>query len=302
MKRTATFVAAILVALIFSPIAQAEGETYQLKYIFQKGDILRWEVQHRTRVKTSVTDTTKTAETTSISTKRWEVIEVDEKSGEITFVHSVDDVNMRQRMYGWQGKERIGTQEARYDSKKDKAAPPGFKDVERSVGTPLSTVSMTPLGKVTGRKRHQQKANDENEGGYMTIPLPEEAIAIGYTWTFPFEVIVPTANGSIRKIKTLQKFTLDGVKTGVAAIRVRTVIITPIDDPSLMTQLIQRLSSGTVKFDIDAGRIISQDMELDEEVVGFRGRASSLHYATEFTEHRVTTPAIAADPGKSSTR
>lgn len=302
MKRMALFVTAILIASIFSNVAQAGEETYQLKYKFKPGDILRWEVQHRTRVNTSVSDTTKTAETTSISTKRWKVESVDEKTGEITFVHSVDDVNMRQRMYGWQGDQRIGTQEAKYDSKKDKTAPPGFKDVEQSIRTPLSTVTMTPQGKITGRKRHLQKTNDENEGGYMTIPLPEEAIPIGHTWNFPFEVIVPTANGSVRKVKTLQKFTLDAVKTGVASIRVRTVIITPIDDPSLMTQLIQRLSSGTVKFDIDAGRVLSQDMELDEKVVGFRGQASSVHYATEFTERQITSPAIASEPGGTSTR
>ena len=39
-----------------------------------------------------------------------------------------------------------------------------------------------------------------------------------------------------------------------------------------------------MRFDIDAGRVLGQEMDVDKGVVGFRGEASSIHYLTRFTE------------------
>jgi hypothetical protein len=92
-----------------------------------------------------------------------------------------------------------------------------------------------------------------------------------------------------KKIKTLQKFKLEEVRDGVATIRMSTVILTPVREPAIEAQLVQRESSGVVRFDIDAGRIIGQQMDVDKQVVGFRGEASSLHYLSRFTEQIVAT-------------
>ena len=51
-------------------------------------------------------------------------------------------------------------------------------------------------------------------------------------------------------------------------------MLTPVSDPKIQSQLMQRLQHGTIKFDLDAGRIYSSKMELDERVIGFRGAAS----------------------------
>ena len=47
----------------------------------------------------------------------------------------------------------------------------------------------------------------------------------------------------------------------------------------------QREAAGRVRFDIDAGRILSQQIDIDKHVVGFRGDASSIHYVNRFSEH-----------------
>jgi hypothetical protein len=44
------------------------------------------------------------------------------------------------------------------------------------------------------------------------------------------------------------------------------------------------MSTGWVKFDLEAGRVVSQQLELDKHVVGFNGPASSMHYVTRVTE------------------
>jgi hypothetical protein len=98
------------------------------------------------------------------------------------------------------------------------------------------------------------------------------------------EVEVVLKDGATKKIQTRQKFTLDRVVDSVATITVDSQILTPISDPAIEAQLIQRLSSGTVRFDIESGRVLSQQLDLDRHVIGFSGAASSMHYVTRFTE------------------
>ena len=251
-----------------------QSERVLLRYKFQPGETIRWEVTHRARVRTSVSGTTQTVETVTASTKAWRVLEV-QPDGTATFLHIVENVDMRHQI--------SGCQEVRYNSRTDKQAPLGFEDVAKAVGVPLSRVTLDCRGKVITRDRKPLKALAQNEGD-ITIPMPEEPIAVGHTWSFPHEVEVVGNNGVISRIKTLQRFKLLSVQTGVATIGVSTQVLTPVSDPALESQLMQLATSGTVRFDVDAGRILSQQMELDKQVVGFRGPTSSVHYVTRFTE------------------
>lgn len=283
MKKTTLRLAGLFCSLLLlaapaaaedSKATAANAEKYSLRYKFQLGQTLRWEVTHQAKIKTTVSGSTQTAETTSVSVKLWQVKDV-RPDGTATFEHLVESVDMGQKL--------TGRQEVRYNSKSDKKAPVGFENVAESVGKVLSVVTMDARGNVLHRQRSPLKASAENEGP-MTILLPEEPVAVGASWSLPAEVEVPLANGTIKKIKTEQKFTLKGVSTGVATIEVTTNILTPVHDPMVEAMLIQRESNGTVRFDIDAGHVLGQQMDLDKRVVGFRGDASSLHYLTRFTE------------------
>ena len=275
------FMAAALLAAILVYSARADQPaTYTLRYKFHPGETMRWEVNHRTNVRTTVSGTTQTAETLSISVKRWRVADV-RPDGAAVFEHSVERVDMRQKL--------TGRNEVRYNSQTDEKAPVGFEGVARSVGVTLSLVTMDTQGKVLHRKRHgakPQAAVDsmvENENS-MTIPLPEEAVPIGHTWSFPLDIDVPLESGGVKRVKAIQQYTLEDVKTGVGTIQVSTEVLTPITDPAIESQLVQREVAGRVRFDIDAGRILSQQMDIDKHVVGFRGDASSIHYVNRFSE------------------
>ena len=264
---------------------QADGEKFSLRYRFQPGETLRWDVVHRTKVRTTIAKSTQTAETTSTSTKVWRVTEV-KPDGTATFEHLVENIDMRQQM--------SGQNEVRYNSRTDQAPPAAFANVAQAVGVPLSVVTLDGHGKVLKRQRKSIKTATPSEGE-ITIPLPEAPVAVGGTWSFPHEINVPGTNGLGVKIKTMQRFTLLAVKTGVATIAVETQILTPMRDPAIESQVIQHQASGTVRFDIDAGRILSQQLDLDKHLVGFRGEASSLHYVTRFTEELLPTEARTAD-------
>jgi len=261
-----------------------EAETYTLRYRFQPGEAIRWEVLQQARIKATVSGTTQTTETVTKSVKLWRVTEA-KPDGTATFEHLVERVHMRHKF--------SGRQEVRYDSLTDEEPPPGYENVAESIGVPLYVITMDARGKVLDRERKPVKAAAESDG-QMTIPLPEEPVAVGHQWSFPYEISVPLNNGAVKKVQTLQSFTLTGVQTGVATIEVATKILTPIHDPAIEAKLIQRESAGTVRFDVDAGRVLGQQMDLDRRVVGFSGDASVLHYLTRFTEKLLPAEATTA--------
>jgi hypothetical protein len=261
------------IAFYCSSYAAAE-QTYALRYRFQPGETLRWNVEHRTAVRNSVSNQTQTAETDTRSVKAWRVRRV-QPDGSAVFEIVIESVDMRNRL--------AGCDEVRYNSKTDKKPPPGFEGAPAAVDVPLSLITLDSRGKVLHREVKLQSA--VNPGiSEITFPLPEKPIALGESWSQPCDLDVPLRTGGMQKIKALQRFTLEGVKTGVATIRVATQILTPVTNPEIEAQVVQHQSSGVIRFDIDAGRILSQQLDVDRHVVGYQGGASSLHYQMRFRE------------------
>jgi len=120
--------------------------------------------------------------------------------------------------------------------------------------------------------------------GELTLPLPKDPIAIGERWSVPREIRVKLESGKQKSIKVREVYTLDKVATGVATLLIRTEVLTPVKEQAVRAQLIQQLSQGKIKFDIDRGRLISKNLDWQEEVVGFRGADTSLNYDGRFTE------------------
>jgi hypothetical protein len=89
---------------------------------------------------------------------------------------------------------------------------------------------------------------------------------------------------------------LEKVENGVATITVATQILTPVNDPKIQSQLVQRLQEGTIKFDVDAGRLLHKQMDLDQSVFGFSGPNSHMQYLARFSEELLTGEATAAKP------
>jgi hypothetical protein len=245
---------------------------YKLRYKFKPGETLRWQVEHRAQVRTTVAGTTQTAETLSRSVKVWKIDAVDD--GQTTLVYHVESVDMRQKF--------DGRQETTYNSDTDESPPAGFADVAKAVGVPLATITLDVQGKVLKRKQQLVQAAPEQE--YITLPLPEKSVAVGEQWFEPTDITVNLKDGRAKKIKARQRYLLKDVSAGVATIQLETQLLSPVRDPEIEAQLVQSKANGTVRFDIEAGRVVSQRSDVDEHVVGFEGDGTSLHYVTRFTE------------------
>jgi hypothetical protein len=194
----------------------------------------------------------------------------------MTLENLVESVDLRNQM--------SGRQEVRYNSETDAAAPLGYEDVAKSIGKVLSVVTISPTGEVLKREDKTKRAVADQSGGMLVPLLPKEPIAIGQVWSAPADVNVATDGGGVQPIKTRQQYELERVENGVAAIAVETQILTPTNDPKIRVQLIQRLSKGHIRFDLKSGRILGQQTDLDERVLGFSGAESSMHYVARFTE------------------
>jgi len=278
---------ALLAALFPAPLFAAEK--YTLEYKFQPDEKVRWEVIHRATVTTTIQGTTQSAQTKSVSVKVWQVSKVHE-NGDTDFIHWVESIKMTNKL--------PNRAEVEYDSQADEQPPAGYEDAARAVGVPLTEVRINRFGKVLDRKqRHIQQGNSDDNP--IAIPLPSEPIAIGESWGEPHEITVALQNGRQQKVTTRRRFELKAVEGDIATIGVDCQVLTPIRDPAIEAQLIQRLFAGDVKFDMAKGRLAEQKLDLDQRVLGFSGPASSMHYLMSL-EERLLGPheQLAKNPAK----
>ena len=268
------------------PAAAASGKKYSLRYQFRAGETLRWEVEHRAQIRSTIQGTTQTAETVSTSVKAWKVNSVD-AAGRAKFTYSVESVDMRQKF--------DGRQESHYNSETDTDVPPGFADVAKAVGVPLAVVTLDAQGKTVQREELREQTTPAPE--LITPPLPVEEVAPGDEWTTPADIQVTLKTGEVKKIKARQQYVLESIEGDVATIRMATQILSPVrDNPEIEAQIAQSRGAGEIRFSIGEGRILSQQSDVDERVNGFQGEASSLHCITRFTEKLLPSVARTASP------
>ena len=253
----------------------AEGEQHTLAYKFTPGEEVRTRVAQLSKVDTKIKGQVSVAKSGSISTKVWKITAVDGQ-GNITLENSVADVDM------WQSV--TGKPEIKYNSLTDKNPPLGYQYVADSIGKPLATLTITPAGKLMERRSDLPQMNTGL--GDLAVPLPEGPVKAGDTWETPEDIRLKIDDVNLT-IKVRQFYRLVLVQTGVATISVETQVLTPVRDPKILSQLVQRMQKGTIKFDIDAGRLLHRQMDLDESILGFNGPESHMNYLSRTTEEPV---------------
>jgi len=269
---------------------QPADAKYLLQYKLRSGESLYSKVIHFAETRTKMSDHEESSSSRTTSEKVWEVKSVDAK-GNMTFEYRILSVELAQR---------IGDKnEIKYSSETDAIAPDVFKKVAETVNKPLGMITINPRGQVTNRDNDTK--NPQLGMGELTIPLPEEPITVGAEWSVPREMRVKLDDGSQKTIKVRELYTLEKVSAGVATIRIESQPLTPVNDPAVESQLIQQLSKGQIKFDIDRGRTLSKHLDWSEEAIGFRGDNTSLKYDAKFTEELLTAaPKTASNRPKST--
>ncbi len=216
----------------------ADGK-YLLQYKFAMGEVLRYQVKHATNVRTTIDTTTQQVESHSDSVKAWKVTDV-LPNGEMEFVHLVESVKMTNRA--------PDQPENKYDSTVDKTPPRGFEQAARSVGVPLVVVRIAPNGEVVHREEKLPQPQHTADMP-ITLELPKQPVAVGEKWDHAYDVPAKRQSGAKMQVRTRRVCQLREVRGGVASIDVEYQILTPVD-AYVRAQLIERLTDGTVRFDL----------------------------------------------------
>lgn len=247
-------------------------QKYQLRYDLKPGEKLVSKVVHFAETRTVMSNLEEESSSRTTSEKVWEVLSAD--GDEMTFVYKINSVSLAQT---------VGDgEELSYDSQSDTSVPDVFKAVAETISKPLATITINSRGQVVKRDKDLQAP--QLGIGELTIPLPEEAVAIGAQWNVPRELRVKLDSGAFKTVKVRELYTLEKVSAGVATLSLITQPLTPVNDAAVEAQLIQQLSAGEIKFDLDRGRLISKTLDWSDEVLGFRGAETSLRYDAKFTE------------------
>jgi hypothetical protein len=259
--------------LVAEAPAKREIPKYDLEYKLSRGDVLRYAVTHHASISGTSDKSTQSAESKTDSVKAWKVTDV-LPTGDIEFMNVCEQVHMVNQL-----PDRKATE---YDSKTDKVAPPGFEEAAKAVGVPLSTMRITTHGKVLSRQVKVQNQGSRDDAP-IVLRLPEEKVSIGDTWDEPFEVKVHVGKDATKSIKTRWHHKLTDVKNGIATIDVTYQVLSPTD-AGIELELVQRMMTGQVQFDIEKGRVVSQKMSVDKRIIGFAGPTSSMQYIMNMEE------------------
>ncbi len=259
--------------LLDAATAKLAGGEVTLAYKFKPGETFRTKITHLATVDTKVNGVSQVVKTRSVSGKTWQIEKVDEE-GNITFTHTVEWVDLWNKV--------SDRPEVKFDSRTKAEPPPGYENITQSLGKPLATITMNPAGQVIARTDARKTFNPGI--GDLAVPLPSQSIKIGGKWHLDEEVKLSDEQRRVKIVQVRHQYVLEKVETGVATISVATQSLTPVNDPKFEAQLVQRMQKGTIRFDLDAGRILSRQMDLDETVLGFSGADSSMQYVARYSE------------------
>ena len=267
--------------------AAAPRGKYLLRYKFAMGESLRYEVKQSTNLRTTMEKTTQRNSSQTTSIKVWNVTDV-LPSGDIEFIHLVESVQM--------SNEGPNQTKRSFDSTSTEPPATGFEAAARAIGVPLVKVRISPSGKVLSREQKLPQQEPPAEDLPITLELPEESVALGERWSHAYDVTVKKPSGADMKIRTRRVCRLRQVKAGIALIDVEYQILTPVD-ATIRSQIIDRLTKGTVRFDLERGRVIQQSHEVDRREIGFAAanQVSSMHFVARTAERLLGATAAVAE-------
>jgi hypothetical protein len=268
-----------------------------LRYRFTPGQIVRYEVTHEGEITTQVAEVAETTRNKSHSRKHFRVAGVSpEGAGDLELI--IDWVRL-EASFG-------DNPPTVFQSDDPEKQPRAYDTVLQAIGKPQAVLRLSPVGKVLDLTRKQgpsastptkPAAGAASAPESYLVPLPEEGVAVGESWKERFELEVITQDKLPLKVAMQRSYKLASLDKNQATIDFRTTILTPIEDPALAAQLIQRETSGKIVFDVEKGLVLSRTSAVDRTVVNPFGSKSSMRAASKYTERWIPEGSLAAGEG-----
>jgi hypothetical protein len=268
--------------------APIPAKHYRLRYQFKPNDLVYYDEHQRSTKTIKGAGQVDVTTTETWARKHYRVISVDrEGAGLLELV--IDHVKMQVDF----GKK---TPLVEFNSQSKDKTPRQFQRVKAMIGTPQVRMRLAANGELKkvlllnrGSRRAlgqlrvapETDANDPSHNFLVVFPL--ESIAVGHTWSDHISVDVRVSRSLLRPITLLRRYSLTSVQDDLATISISTRILTPIRDPKIRTQLIQRTPSVTAVFDLNRGVIVEKTTTVNKRQVGGITEKSSMHVVSKRT-------------------
>lgn len=282
--------------------------TYKLAYKFQKGGVVQYETQQNVKFVSKFQGNEETAINKTQTRKNYRVVSVNpDGSADLELV--IEWVRMKADFGG-------GGLPIEFDSKDPAAKTQAkFADVLRNVGKPQAQLQCAANGKVLKIKeislvtpaaagaqpvRLKDVAGRE-DFNFLTV-FPDEPIKVGKTWTEKSDIKVTVEDNLKETVELQRKYTLESVNGNIATVSFKTSVLTPVKNPTVAIQLIQRETSGKLEFDLELGAMISRHVDSDKSVINPAGNNTAMHSTSYLFERIITSTAAISDVPANSTK
>lgn len=276
--------------LLLTAALPAEETSYLLRYKFQPDQSVHYDVRDVSELTTRHNAFVETAKNNSEVRRHFRVVSVNAQ-GVATLELSLDRVKMT---------AQFGNHpEVKYDSTAKDVPPKQFREVHRAIGTVQARGEFSRTGQLLkvipvgpgAKEIADLSSNTQNP----LVVFPEEPVKLQGAWKETLTVDVAVDRTLKRPVKLLRTYKLEKVEDGIAEISLQTVVITPVNDPALEAQLIQRTPGGVVRFDLEKGMLLSRKLTVEDSVIGAFGAQSSVAARSEHLEKLVTAEELAAE-------
>ncbi len=281
---------------VIAPKPALESQPVVLKYRFEADQTVHYIVSHKMIIRSQKGRATQTAKSDWTTYKHLRVIKIDPDET-ATVETTIDRVEAVVQF--------DDEPPHKYDSSVDKTAPAPLRRVSESIGKPLahtrfttdgrliSTVSL--LGAAAGPLADSEAASDDPSRKNFLITLPAGPVRIGESWKDSFVVKVSVPPKLQRNITLSRKYTLLTLENGLATIQLQTSVLTPVNNPEIEAQLIQRPQQGEILFDVAKGLIVSRTLRVNQEVSAFAGPNSTMKAESTLIETLASQTAVASE-------
>ena len=121
--------------------------------------------------------------------------------------------------------------------------------------------------------RPGQKPTDDASENFLDT-LPDHPVHIGDVWKDDIKVPVSISKDLHQKLILRRYYRLESVDGNVATIHLSTSELSPVADPMIRAQLIQKLPEGKILFDMAKGVVTSRDLRCVRIEAGVMGAGS----------------------------
>ncbi len=269
-----------VIALLLCAAPAAADDGYLLRYKFRPGMFIHLKVTDKNRFEARFNNQVEVHANTSVTWKHYRVISADPEGRSI-----LEALNDRVTME-WKFGENPAES---FDTANSGASPdPKFQAVLASTGKPLVRTEVSARGELIKLTPLVADIPGAAEASNFLVVFPEQPVKIGEKWKESFETPVAVTKKLMQNFAMLREYTLTSVEGNLAHIKMRVGPKGVLNDPQMEMQLMQRLITSEIVFDISKGLIISQYNTVDRNVVNPLGPGSEVSavgdYRLELTD------------------